>query len=219
MEKEKIFGAINAVMEDVGAVGKNRTNEQQRYQFRGIEDVMNALSPAFIRNKVFCAPCVKKKEREERKTSKGGNVIYTIVEVEYTFFSSEDGSSIKVTIFGEGMDTGDKSMNKALSAAFKYVCFQLFCIPTEELHDTEEDHYEVKDRMITKEEQEKLVSASKRANMDLDGYLKKYGLVLDKLGYSTYCKTMIKLANADSVVPKSEGEQSIPEEDNGLPFK
>lgn len=218
MEKGKIFEAVNAVMDDVGAVGKNRTNEQQKYNFRGIEDVMNALSPAFIKNKIFCVPCVKKKEREERKTSKGGNIIYTVVEVEYTFFSSEDGSSIKVIIFGEGMDSGDKSMNKALSAAFKYACFQLFCIPTEELHDSEEDHYEVKDRVITKEERDKLVSAAKRANMDLDGYLKKYGLVLDKLGYSTYCKTMIKLANADSVVPRSESEPEVPEDDSGLPF-
>ena len=37
------------------------------------------------------------------------------------------------------MDSGDKSMNKAMSAAFKYACFQVFCIPTEEMHDSEED--------------------------------------------------------------------------------
>ena len=87
---------------------------------------MNALSPAFIKNKIFCVPCVKKKEREERKNAKGGNLIYTLIEVEYTFFSAEDKSHIQVTILGEGMDTGDKSVNKALSAAFKYACFQLF---------------------------------------------------------------------------------------------
>ena len=39
METEKIFEAVNAVMADVGAVGKNRTNEQQKYRFRGVEGI------------------------------------------------------------------------------------------------------------------------------------------------------------------------------------
>ena len=136
-----------------------------------------------------------------------------------TFFSAEDKSHIQVTILGEGMDTGDKSVNKALSAAFKYACFQLFCIPTEELHDSEEDHYEVEDRKITKEEMEKLISASKRTNMNLDGYLKQHGVPLENMGYRTFCSIMIKLANADSVVPKSEEEPEVPEDDSGLPFQ
>ena len=33
------------------------------------------------------------------------------------------------------MDSGDKATNKAMSAAFKYACFQTFCIPTEEMKD------------------------------------------------------------------------------------
>ena len=33
------------------------------------------------------------------------------------------------------MDSGDKASNKAMSSAFKYACFQTFCIPTEEMKD------------------------------------------------------------------------------------
>ena len=33
------------------------------------------------------------------------------------------------------MDSGDKATNKAMSIAFKYACFQVFCIPTEEMVD------------------------------------------------------------------------------------
>lgn len=219
MAEEKIYAAINRVMESVGVVGKDRDNTQQNYKFRGIDDVMNALSPAFIKNKVFCVPNVKTRAREERKTARGGNIIYTIVEVVYTFFSAEDGSKVEVTIYGEGMDSGDKSMNKALSAAFKYACFQLFCIPTEEMHDSEEDSYEVQDRVITVAEQKQLVEACKRTDMNLEKYLSRYGLVLEKLGYSTFCKLMIKLANADSVIPQSSGNiDNVPDDDCGLPF-
>ncbi len=98
---EKIYGSINKVMEDIGAVGKNRQNEKQKYMFRGIDDVMNALYPALIKNKVFAVPNVKNKQREERKSSGGNNIIYTIVEVEYSFFSAEDGSSIEFIVYGE----------------------------------------------------------------------------------------------------------------------
>ena len=33
------------------------------------------------------------------------------------------------------MDSGDKASNKAMSSAFKYACFQVFCIATEEMKD------------------------------------------------------------------------------------
>ena len=33
------------------------------------------------------------------------------------------------------MDSGDKATNKAMSIAYKYACFQVFCIPTEEMMD------------------------------------------------------------------------------------
>jgi hypothetical protein len=41
------------------------------------------------------------------------------------------------------MDSGDKSTQKALSMAYKYMAFQVFCIPTGEKIDTEEDSPEV----------------------------------------------------------------------------
>ena len=43
-EKKNIFETINAVMEDVGAIGKDKKNQQQGFMYRGIDDVMNALT-------------------------------------------------------------------------------------------------------------------------------------------------------------------------------
>ena len=54
-----------------------------------------------------------------------------------------------VTVIGEGMDPGDKATNKALSIAFKYACFQLFCIPTEEMRDPDAEVHEVKPERIS----------------------------------------------------------------------
>jgi hypothetical protein len=102
---------------------------------------MNALNPAMVKNHVFVAPTVLEEKREERETAKGGLLIYSVVKVQYKFYT-DDGSSVESVVIGEAMDSGDKSMNKAMSAAFKYACFQVFCIPTEEMHDSEEDNPE-----------------------------------------------------------------------------
>ena len=133
-DKKNIYESICAVMTDIGAVGKTSKNAQQGFMFRGIDAVMNALSPALIKNKVFVVPEILDQTREERQTSKGGNLIYSVCKIKYTFYA-EDGSSLSATVIGEGMDSGDKATNKAMSIAFKYACFQVFCIPTEEMAD------------------------------------------------------------------------------------
>lgn len=137
-----IYESIHAVMADCGAIAKSSVNPQQNYKFRGIDAVMNALNPALVKNKVFVVPDVLDQKREERQTPRGGTLIYSIVRVKYTFYA-EDGSYVCACVVGEGMDSGDKATNKAMSAAFKYACFQTFCIPTEEMRDSEEDSPEV----------------------------------------------------------------------------
>lgn len=134
MAEAKIYEAICNVMSDIGVVGKNDVNTTQGFKYRGIDAVMNALNPAMIKHKVFVAPEVIEQQREERLTAKGGTLLFSICKVKFRFFTT-DGSSVEVVTIGEGMDSGDKATNKAMSIAFKYACFQLFCIPTEELMD------------------------------------------------------------------------------------
>lgn len=139
----KIYSAIAAVMADVGAVGKDATNTFDRYKYRSIDAVMNAMHPAMAKHNVFVTPEVLEQTREERTSKKGDPMVYSITKVRYTFYTV-DGSQVTATVIGEGMDRGDKSMNKAMSAAFKYALFQVFCIPTEEMVDSETDSPEPK---------------------------------------------------------------------------
>ena len=60
----RIYEAICGVMEDIGAVGKNDVNKQQGFKYRSIDAVMNALSPAMIKHKVFCVPELLEQSRE-----------------------------------------------------------------------------------------------------------------------------------------------------------
>ena len=130
-ETPKIFSTINSVMSELGAITKNKRNQQQGFSYRGVDDVMNALNPLMVKHKLFCVPKVLRNEREERQTSRGSNLLYSIVTMEYTLYA-EDGSSVSAVVIGEGMDSGDKATNKAMAIAYKYAMFQIFSIPTEE---------------------------------------------------------------------------------------
>ena len=127
-----IYQAIHGVMNEVGAIGKDKKNQQHGFMYRGVDDVMNALQPAFVHNNIFVVPEVLEQTREERTTKSGGQLLYSILKVKFTFYA-DDGSFVSATVVGEGMDSADKSSNKAMSVAFKYACFQVFCIPTEEM--------------------------------------------------------------------------------------
>lgn len=140
MSTNKIFTLIPKIMAEVGAIEKTRRNttQGQGYAFRGIDDVYLALQGPLSKHGVFYAPNVLEVNREERQTKSGGNLIYTVLKVEFSFYA-DDGSTFKVVTYGEAMDSGDKSCNKAMSAALKYALLQTFCIPTEEDKDTEND--------------------------------------------------------------------------------
>lgn len=135
----KVYPAIAAVMSEIAREGiaKGRKNQQQGYQFRGIDDVYNALSPILAKHALCILPRVLSRECAERQTQKGAVLFYTTVEVEFDFVSADDGSRHTIKTFGEAMDSADKSTNKAMSAAYKYACMQAFCIPTEGDNDAD----------------------------------------------------------------------------------
>ena len=136
----EITKSLCAILAEVGSIGKNKKNEQQGFKFRGVDDLMNSLHPLFAKYGVFPVPEVLDSTREERITAKGTALISAILKVKY-HFTSLDGSEICATVIGEGMDTADKASNKALAVAFKYACFQVFCIPTEEVAKADPDNY------------------------------------------------------------------------------
>lgn len=140
---KNVYEAIQGVMQEVGIIGKDQINEKQRFKYRGVDQVLNALQPALIHNGLHIRPRIIDHVREEREGRQGGALIYSIITVDY-HFTALDGSEVVATVIGEGMDSGDKATNKALSVAFKYACFQVFCIPTEEMKDPDADSPEVK---------------------------------------------------------------------------
>lgn len=201
-----IYETISKVMDDIGAVGKNSKNAQQGFMFRGIDAVMNAINPALVKNKCFLVPEVLEQTREKvtsvKKDTYGNektsNLFYSICKVKYKIYA-EDGTFIETTVVGEGMDSGDKATNKAMSIAFKYACFQVFCIPTEEMAEPDAECHEIKpsedtiaNGKITAIQAKALASRCEKEKVPVDTILGLYKVAaIDEL-------TMRQYANVNS---------------------
>jgi hypothetical protein len=138
MSEQRIYKAISEAMKDIEPIAKNRKNQGQNFQYRGIDDVMNELQPILTKHGIFIVPEVLEQTREERQTKSGSTLNYSIQKTAF-HFTADDGSKVTAVVVGEGMDSADKASNKALSIAFKYACLQVFCIPTEDQKDPDGD--------------------------------------------------------------------------------
>jgi len=142
----KVYQAINAVQAELCKIGiaKSSTNTQGAgYKFRGIDAVYNVLSSIMAQNSLVIVPRMLRRTCEERTSKSGGALFYVTVEAEFDLVSAEDGSKHTARTFGEAMDSGDKATNKAMSAAYKYMAFQTFAIPTEGDNDADAHTHEV----------------------------------------------------------------------------
>lgn len=149
----KVYQAINAVQTALAKTGisKDRRNTQGAgYNFRGIDDVFNAVSPLLAEHGLCILPRMLTRQCEERQSKSGGALFYVTVEAEFDLVSAEDGSKHTIKTFGEAMDSGDKATNKAMSAAYKYAAFQAFAIPTEGDNDADSHTHEVAPRNLAK---------------------------------------------------------------------
>lgn len=127
-----VIEALSKVMADVGAVKKGDRNEAQRFNFRGIDAVVNAVSPALRAHGIVVTPELVSIERDtvevgQKRTPMG----HVTVVVRYTF-TAGDGSNLSATVAGEAMDSGDKATPKAMSVAFRTALLQALCLPTDE---------------------------------------------------------------------------------------
>lgn len=127
-----VFEALQRVMRDVKAIGKDSLNRDQGYRFRGIDAVMTAVHPILAEHGVFFTPDVLERVPEQRTTARGSQMNVMHLHIRFTFYGP-DGSSVTCTTWGEGQDMADKATNKAMSAALKYALVQVLCIPSDDM--------------------------------------------------------------------------------------
>lgn len=122
------IAAISAALSKAG-VAKSHYNKEQKFHFRSIDDIYNALAPLLVEEKLLILPRALSRTASQHPSKNGGTLFYVVVEVEYDIVSAEDGTVHTIKSFGEAMDGGDKATGKAMSSAYKSAVLQAFCIP------------------------------------------------------------------------------------------
>lgn len=133
-ESPLIWAALANAKRDIRAVAKDGKYEQgsTKYNFRGVDAVVNAVSPALARWGISIGFEVQNLERRAFKTKNGGDAVATTGRVEYRFIAL-DGSVHTVTVEAEANDSADKGTGKFMSVAYRIMLLQVFAIPTHDL--------------------------------------------------------------------------------------
>lgn len=142
VEHKNVQQAIIGVMRDVRAVGKDGFNTNQRYDFRGIDGVLNAVGPALRKHGVFPTSRIVGEPEFGTVPTKNGQANTVRAVVEYTFHgpgSSDD--TVSTQVIADQFDSGDKACAKMMSVALRVALIQILALPTHE-KDPDVDTYE-----------------------------------------------------------------------------
>lgn len=139
-EQLTVHQALSKVMADVQAVRKDSKNQAQRFNFRGIDAVMNAVGPALRKHGVTILPEDVDVHRTNGTTANGKQTAEVVVKVTYRVYGPS-GDSIHGKVAAEAMDFGDKAIAKAMSVAYRTFLLQALTIPTDE-PDPDSESYE-----------------------------------------------------------------------------
>jgi hypothetical protein len=117
-------------MLDVGYVQKTKTRTLH-YSFASESDLIKTLRPALIAHQITIHPAgIADLRTETYTTSSGTTMNHTIGRFTFHIHHTASDTGLDVEVLGEGADVGDKSANKAMTAAFKYALRQTFVIET-----------------------------------------------------------------------------------------
>jgi hypothetical protein len=146
VQHANVYEAFAAAFCEVGYVQRTGriTSGPAQYRYAGEAEFIAEIRPALAKHGLFLIPSrVVSRETTEGATRSGAASFTTRLTMAYTIYHESGGDSIHIETAGEGADTGDKDMPKAMTNAYKYALRQAFCIETgDDPDDTPSEQYE-----------------------------------------------------------------------------
>lgn len=139
-KSENITKAYINCCKSIRNVYKSAKNTHQNYKYATLEDVVDSIKEELSENNLAIISSISNDpKRLDHRVSKNGLINYN-VEVKLTIrLMHESGEWIEIDCFGEGQDSGDKALYKAITGAKKYGIQNLFGMATTD--DPERDDY------------------------------------------------------------------------------
>ena len=144
-----IFEKLLAITSEIKTVNKNLEVGvgKSAYKAVGEADVLAAVKVLEEKYKVYSYPCKREvidralleTEKEYNGTVTRGNQIFLRIETIYRFVNIEKPDEfIEITTYGDGIDTQDKAVGKAMTYADKYALLKAYKIITGD--DADQEH-------------------------------------------------------------------------------
>ena len=132
-----IFSALAKAQRDFKPVQKSGKNQAQGYAYADLDDYLSAVRSALAQNELAITSNVIAINDLEPRTTKQGGHLFVVRATLQTRLIHSSGESIETISYGDGMDSGDKAIFKAVTGARKYGLAALLGLATTD--DPEED--------------------------------------------------------------------------------
>ena len=127
---KNILKKLHAIQGDIERMEKDGTNAFQNYKYLSETQITYKMKTLLDKHGVVMHYGWTEKSCVPFTTAKGGQQFLTTVDVNYTFFDVESGEMVCNNVSGQGADSGDKGIYKAITGAIKYLFMKTFNIPT-----------------------------------------------------------------------------------------
>lgn len=214
IKKLNIYEKLSMITEKIGVVEKGlkvQVNKTSSYKAVSERDVLDAVKPIEKEYRVYSYPVKREvierdtlvKESEYNGNITRTNTLFMRIETTYRFVNLDNPSEyIETTVYGDGLDTGDKAPGKAMTYADKYALMKAYKLSTGDDPDKEaspEKGYVKKSEPNYRNE---LIKFCKSNNIDMNKVAKEYNLIGQKLSnddfYDVLCDLKGEFENASS---------------------
>ena len=149
VKEMNIYEKLSAITAEIGVVEKNlnvKVSSNSSYKAVSERDVLDAVKPIEQKYRVYSYPANRKiidrdvltKETEYNGTITRTNTLFMRVETVYRFVNIDKPDEfIETTVYGDGLDTGDKASGKAMTYADKYALMKAYKLSTGDDPDKE----------------------------------------------------------------------------------
>lgn len=118
------------VLDTVGYIPKNGTNDAQHYKFVTDADVLDTIRGELAKRAVAVTVATSNLRHEPYVTAKGSPQFLATIDGVLSFIDGESGERLDIPFVGAGADSGDKGVYKAITGGVKYALLKTFLIPT-----------------------------------------------------------------------------------------
>lgn len=123
---DSLAAKLARVTSKIETVSKTGTNTHFNYKFAPVSEIYKAARGLLADEGVSIMPTILSRETEEMAKSNVRTVLHMVMRI------SDGRETLELPWIAEGVDTQDKGVNKALTAAMKYFLIALLLIPTNE---------------------------------------------------------------------------------------